>query len=56
MADLSLVLQGGKHIRPAEQFQVGVRAVAPDLVEQILEPDHSFILYRFDAQIPIRGV
>ena len=41
MADLSLVLQGRKHVGPAEQFEVGVRAVAADLVEQILEADHA---------------
>ena len=41
MADLSLVLQGRKHVGLAEQFEVGVRAVAPDLVEQILETDHD---------------
>ena len=41
MADLSLVLQGRKHIGPAEQFEVRVRAVAPDLVEQVLEANHA---------------
>ncbi len=58
MADLSLVLQGREHVGPAEQFQVGVRAVAADLVEQVLEPDHvrCLILYRFDVRIPVSGV
>jgi hypothetical protein len=40
MADLSLVLQGRKHVGLAEQFEVGVRAVAADFVQQILEADH----------------
>jgi hypothetical protein len=40
MADLSLVLEGRKHVGPAQQFQVGVRTVAPDFVEQVFEPDH----------------
>ena len=41
MADLSLVLLGREHVGPAEQLEVGVRAVAPDLVEQILEANHE---------------
>ena len=32
MADLSLVLQGRKHVGLAEQFEVGVRAVTADFV------------------------
>jgi hypothetical protein len=44
MADLSLMLQGRKDIGLAEQFEVGVRAVAADLVEQILETDHPVCL------------
>ena len=40
MADLSLVLQGRKYVGPAQQFEVGVRAVAADFVEQVFEPDH----------------
>ena len=40
MADLSLVLQGREHVGLAEQLEVGVRAVAADFVEQVLETDH----------------
>ena len=40
MADLSLVLQGREHVGPPEQLEVGVRAVAADLVEQVLEANH----------------
>ena len=41
MAHLSLVLQGGEDVGPAEQLQVGVRVVGPDLFDEILEPNHS---------------
>ena len=41
MADLSLVLQGRKHVGPPEQLEVRVWAVAPDLFEQVLEANHS---------------
>ena len=41
MADLSLVLQGRKHVGPPEQLEVRVGAVAPDLVEQVLEANHE---------------
>ena len=34
MAHLSLVLQGREDVRPPEQLEVGVRAVAPDLLER----------------------
>ena len=40
VAHLSLVLERGKDIRAPEQFDVGVRAVGPDLFEQILEANH----------------
>ena len=59
MADLSLVLQGREHVGLAEQFEVGVRAVATDFVEQVLETDHlrlSLIVYRINAQNPVIGV
>ena len=41
MADLSLVLEGRKHVRPPQQLDVGVRVVAPDLFDEVLEPDHE---------------
>ena len=41
MADLSLVLEGRKHVGPAEQLEVRVGAVAPDLFEQVLEANHE---------------
>ena len=60
MADLSLMLEGRKHVGPPQQFEVGVRAVAADFVEQVFEPDHAestdLQLYRFDGQIPATGV
>ena len=34
MADLSLVLEGREDVGPPEQFEIGVRAVGPDLLEQ----------------------
>ena len=34
MADLSLVLEGGEARTPAEQLEVGVGAVAADLLEE----------------------
>ena len=40
MADLSPVLEGRKDIGPPEQLDVGVRAVGPDLFQQILEANH----------------
>jgi hypothetical protein len=41
MADLSLVLEGGKHVRPAQELDIGVRIGRPDLFHQILEPEHG---------------
>ena len=40
MADLSLVLQGREDVGPPEQLEIGVRTVAPDLFEQVLEANH----------------
>ena len=44
MADLSLVLQGREDVGPAEQFDVGVRVVLPDLFEEIFETDHELVV------------
>ena len=41
MAHLSLVLEGGEHVRPPQQLQVRVRVVAPDLFDDVLESDHG---------------
>ena len=41
MADLAPVLEGREHVGPAEQLDVGVRAVGPDFFEQILEANHE---------------
>ena len=41
MADLSPVLEGREHVGPAEQLDVGVRAVGPDFFEEILEANHE---------------
>jgi hypothetical protein len=59
MADLSLMLQGREHVGLTEQFEVGVRAVTTDFVEQVLETDHlrlSLIVYRFITRNPAIGV
>ena len=42
MADLPLVLEGREHVRPPEQLDVGLGVVAPDLVDEVLEPDHDW--------------
>src|SRR5512138_3251070 len=41
MAYLALVLQGGEHIRPSEQLQIGFWTVAPNLLEERLESNHE---------------
>jgi len=42
MANLAPVLEGGEDISPPQQLNVGVRAVGPDLFEEILEANHGF--------------
>ena len=42
MADLALVLEGREDVGPAEQLDVGVGAVGPDLFEEVLEANHEF--------------
>ena len=49
MAHLSPVLEGREHVGAPQQLDVGVRAVSPDLFEQILEANHDnrcLTLYR----------
>ena len=41
MADLALVLEGRKDVGPPQQVDVGVRVDAPDLFDEVLEPDHG---------------
>ena len=41
MADLPLVLEGREDVGPAQQLEVGVRIVGPDLFEQVFETDHG---------------
>ena len=41
MAHLALVLEGGKDVRPPQQFGVGVRIAGPDFFDEVLEPDHG---------------
>ena len=41
VADLSPVLEGREDVGPAEQLDVGVRAVGPDFFEEILEANHE---------------
>jgi hypothetical protein len=40
MADLSLVLEGRKDVRPPEQFDIGLGVGRPDLFDEVLEPNH----------------
>ncbi len=42
MTDLSLVLEGREHIGSPEQFDVGLGVGAPDLFDQVLEPNHDW--------------
>ena len=42
MANLAPVLEGRKDVGPAEQLDVGVRAVGPHFFEEILEANHDF--------------
>ena len=41
VAHLSLVLEGGEDVGPPQQVDVGVRVVAPDLFDEVLEPNHE---------------
>ena len=41
MADLPLVLEGREDVRPPEQLDIGLGVVAPDLLDEVLEPDHG---------------
>ena len=41
VADLSLVLEGGEHVRPPQQLNVGLGIDVPDLVDEVLEPNHD---------------
>ena len=41
VADLAPVLERREHVGPAEQLDVGVRAVGPDFFEQIFEANHG---------------
>ena len=44
MAHLSLVLEGREDVRPPQQLEVGIRAVAPDFLDQILEANHDAVV------------
>ena len=54
MADLPLVLEGRKHVRPAEQLEVCVWAVAPDLFEEVLEANHDGLVSNYQKGSGIR--
>ena len=41
VANLAAVLEGGKHVGPAEQLDVGIRAVSADFFQQIFEANHE---------------
>ena len=50
MAHLSLVLEGGEHIGPPQELDVGVGVVGADLFCEVLEPDHgSWCLSDFEG-------
>ena len=41
MADLPLVLEGREDVRPPQQLNVGLGIGVPDLVDEVLEPNHN---------------
>ena len=41
MPHLSLVLEGGEHVGPPQQLDVGVGVVGPHFFDEVLEPDHG---------------
>ena len=41
MPHLSLVLERGEDVRPAQQLEIGIRAVGANLLEEILEANHG---------------
>ena len=40
MTDLSLMLQGGKNVGPAQEFALFVGGIHPHALEQVFESDH----------------
>ncbi len=42
VAHLSLVLEGGKHVGPSQQFDVRFGVVDADFFDQVLEPNHGY--------------
>ncbi len=56
MADLSLVLEGREDVGPPEQLDVGVRAVGPDLFEEVLEANHESRCLTFKVRSRLRSV
>ena len=51
MADLSLVLEGREDVRPPEQLDIGLGVVAPDLFDEVLEPDHGWRCLTSEARV-----
>ncbi len=41
VTDLSLVLEGGEHVCPPEHLDVSLGVVAPDFLDEVLEPNHE---------------
>ena len=41
MPDLALVLESGEDVRPAQQLEIGIRAVRANLLKEILEANHG---------------
>ena len=56
MAHLSLVLEGGEHVGPPQELDVGVGVVGADLFDEVLEPDHgSWCLSDFEGVVGRRS-
>jgi hypothetical protein len=59
VAHLPLVFEGGKYVCPAQELQIGFRAVASYLLEDRLETNHGgrcLIIRRFIFMIGMIGV
>ena len=41
VAHLPFVFEGGKHVRPAQELQIGLRAVAPHFFQERVEANHE---------------
>jgi hypothetical protein len=51
VADLSLVFERRKDVRPPQQLDVGVRVAPPDFLDEVLEPDQIWRCLKRDGGI-----